>query len=83
MHHHQRLRRPRERDVEAAEALVLLGDRGRLDDDHVVELEALRAARRQQRNPVVERGRGREPVGRLHQIARGDHREQPLLLRQP
>ena len=45
----ERLRRPRERDVEVAQALLALRDQRRLDDDHVVELETLRLARRQER----------------------------------
>src|SRR4051794_10199818 len=53
MHDHERLRRPRERDVERAQALDALGalggDRGRLDEDDAVELEALRGPRRQRR----------------------------------
>src|SRR5437763_16241317 len=48
----ERLRRPRQRDVDLAQAALaaLLGDQGRLDDDDVVELEALRLTRRQDRD---------------------------------
>ena len=51
VHDDERLRRPRERDVELAQPLLaVLGDRGGLDDDDVVELEPLRLARRQDRH---------------------------------
>src|ERR1700733_11320719 len=43
----ERLRRPGQRDVQLAQPLLaVLGDRGGLDDDDVVELEPLRLARR-------------------------------------
>ncbi len=54
VHDDERLRRPRQRDVELAQALLVRRDQRRLDDDDVVELEALRLARRQQRDPVPE-----------------------------
>src|ERR1041385_823075 len=59
---HERSGRPRERDVELAQALPLrslLDDLGRLDDDHVVELHALGLARRQHRDPRVVEKRAR------------------------
>jgi len=59
---HERLRRPRERNVERAQAFdalrPLCRDRGRLDEDDTVELEALRGARCQRlerRHELVER----------------------------
>src|SRR5215218_1316567 len=63
MHDDERLRRPRERDVERAQALdslgALGGDRGGLDEDDAIELEALsgfRRQRRERRGELVERG---------------------------
>ena len=58
---------------------TLLDDRARLDQDHVVELHALRLAQRQHGDPrlVEQRGLGVAAQGR-----RRDDREQPLLPRQ-
>ena len=77
----QRLRRARQGDVELAQAGVaaLFLDQRGLDDDDVVELEALRLARRQHRQgDLVERLAGRRRVG---ERARRDHGEQAVELR--
>ena len=72
VHDDERLRRARQRDIELAQTLLVRRDQRRLDDDDVVELEALRLARREHRDAVPEVARrcvGDELVG-------GDHREQ-------
>ena len=62
MHHHERLRRACQRDVQRAQTFdhgMLPHDRRRLDHDDAVELEALRCPRRERLNSgrqLVERG---------------------------
>ena len=76
----ERLRRPRQRDVELAEPGVaaLLDDQRRLDDDDVVELEALRLAAASARAPTSRRTSRR--LRRVGERARPDHGEQPVEL---
>ena len=81
----ERRRRPGERDVELAQALSadrLLDDQRGLDDDHVVELHALRLPRREDGDARVV-----EERGSLARIAAerggGDHRQQALGTGQP
>ena len=52
VHDDERLSRARQRDVQLAQAAVaaLLRDRGRLDNDDMVEFQAFRFARRQHRH---------------------------------
>src|SRR5664279_6523510 len=81
VYHDERLRRPGQRDVELAQPLLaVLGDRGGLDDDDMIELEAFRLARRQDRHEyLVVRVAARRGS---HERARRDHGDQPLELRE-
>ena len=66
-------------DVQVPEALLAVGDERGLDHDHVIELEALRLARRQERNALVGVDVGQRGLGEL---VRDDQRDEALLARQ-